>query len=392
MKHVKCYKKDYPRPQLVRNEWKNLNGNWAFGFGEETQEGDALAGKLPRTINVPFSYETQLSGIGDKSMHKTVWYAARIGKKSNRRTLLHFEGADYQTTVYVNGVRVGSHCGAYTRFTFDLTDYLHAGENVLTVRCDDDNHPARVRGKQRWQSESFGCWYVQTTGIWKSVWLEYVSDTYLTALKITPDLSDYSVRFDAELNAPCEDAEICFEISFEGKRVQTAKMIAGDVSNSLCVALASEKLTYQHELWSPEHPALYDVTVTVLKNGAVCDEAGSYFGLREYKTAGDKILLNQRPFYARLLLDQGYWQESGLTPPSEEALARDIELAKQMGFNGVRKHQKTEDERYLYYADIMGFTVWCELPSNHWYSDSAAAAITEEWLAIVRQYYTTRAS
>lgn len=387
MKHVKCYKKDYPRPQLVRNEWENLNGSWAFGFGEETQESDALAGKLPRTINVPFSYETQLSGIGDKSMHKTVWYAARIGKKPNKRTLLHFEGADYQTTVYVNGVRVGSHCGAYTRFTFDLTDYLHAGENVLTVRCDDDNHPARVRGKQRWQSESFGCWYVQTTGIWKSVWLEYVSDTYLTALKITPDLSDYSVRFDAELNAPCEDAEICFEISFGGKRVQTAKMIAGDVSNSLCVALASEKLTYQHELWSPEHPALYDVTVTVLKNGAVCDEAGSYFGLREYKTAGDKILLNQRPFYARLLLDQGYWQESGLTPPSEEALARDIELAKQMGFNGVRKHQKTEDERYLYYADIMGFTVWCELPSNHWYSDSAAAAITEEWLAIVRQYY-----
>ena len=116
MKHVKCYKKDYPRPQLVRNEWENLNGSWAFGFGEETQESDALAGKLPRTINVPFSYETQLSGIGDKSMHKTVWYAARIGKKPNKRTLLHFEGADYQTTVYVNGVRVGSHCGAYTRF------------------------------------------------------------------------------------------------------------------------------------------------------------------------------------------------------------------------------------------------------------------------------------
>ena len=387
MKHVACYIKDYPRPQLVRKNWKNLNGSWAFGFGEEVKEKDALAGKLPRAINVPFSYETQLSGICDKTMHKTVWYATRIGGTRGKRTLLHFEGADYETTVFVNGVRVGSHCGAYTRFSFDLTEFLHDGENVLSVRCDDDNHPARVRGKQRWQGESFGCWYVQTTGIWKSVWLEYVSDTYLTGLKITPELSDYSVRFDLEVNAPAEDTEICLDISFAGNRVQTAKLIAGDTTNSIRVALASEKLTYQHELWSIENPALYDVKITVCKNGALCDEAGSYFALREYKTAGNKILLNQRPFYARLLLDQGYWQESGLTPPSEEALARDIELAKQMGFNGVRKHQKTEDERYLYYADVMGFTVWCELPSNHWYSDAAAAAITDEWLAIVRQYY-----
>ena len=387
MKHVKCYIENYPRPQFVRRDWVDLNGIWAFGFGEETNQEDALAGRLPRKITVPFSYETELSGINDKTMHETVWYSTKIRGKADKRTILNFEGADYQTTVYVNGAPAGRHRGAYSRFSFDITEFLHAGDNVLTVRCDDDNHPARVRGKQRWMGESFGGWYVQTTGIWKSVWLEYVEETHLTALKMTPDLSDYSVRFDLEVSRPAEDTEIGIEISFGGKRIQTARITAGDLSNSFTVCLSGEKLTYQQVLWSPENPALYDAEITVFKGGRKTDRVGSYFGLREYKAEGNKILLNQRPFYARLLLDQGYWKESGLTPPSEEALARDIALAKEMGFNGVRKHQKTEDERYLYYADIMGFTVWCELPSNHWASDGAYAQLAREWLEIVRQNY-----
>lgn len=387
MKHVKCYQKGYPRPQFVRTDWESLNGVWKFGFGESVKEAQALGGELPLTINVPFSYETQLSGIGDRSQHSTVWYARTIEYKTEKRAILHIEGADYLTRVYVNGILAGSHRGAYSRISLDITEFLKKGENTLTVRCDDENSPAQVRGKQRWEKESFGCWYVQTTGIWKSVWLEYVEDICLTALKITPDLTDYSVRFDFSVSKPCEEVEVRFDISCNGKKLQTVSAVAADCENSISANLSSGKLTYQVELWVPESPTLYNLEVSVFYKGKKTDSVGSYFALREYKTHGNKILLNSRPFYARLLLDQGYWKESGLTPPDEEALIADIEIAKQMGFNGVRKHQKVEDERFFYYADIMGFTVWCELPSNHWQSDETAMQITEEWLRIVKQNY-----
>lgn len=387
MKHVACYQRDYPRPQFVRKDWLNLNGEWAFGFGEETKEADALLGKLNKKIIVPYSYETEASGIGDPSMHGTVWYSREIAGKRGKRTLLNFEGVDYDAAVYINGKPVGTHRGAYTRFSFDITEYLTDDKNILTVRCDDPNSPAQVRGKQRWEKESFGCWYVQTTGIWKSVWLEYTEDVRLTSLKITPDLTDYSVRLDFAVNAPSDDVEVRFDISYEGKLIQTVSARACNSDGSVSVSLSSERLTYQVMLWGVDCPCLYDLKVTVFKAGKKVDEVGSYFALREYTVKGDKILFNGRPFYARLLLDQGYWKESGLTPPDEDALLRDIELAREMGFNGVRKHQKIEDERFLYYADILGFTVWCELPSNHWRSDGTAVEITKEWMEIVRQNY-----
>ena len=387
MKHTACYQKNYPRPQFVRKDWLDLNGKWAFGFGEETREADALAGKLKREIIVPFSYETEMSGIGDTSMHETVWYAREIQGKRGKRTILNFEGADYDTTVYINGAFVGTHRGAYARFSFDITEFLTKEQNLLVVRCDDLNLPAQVRGKQRWEKESFGCWYVQTTGIWKSVWLEYVENVHLTRLKITPDINDYSVRFDFAVNQPADDIEVCFEISCDGKPVQVVSALARDFDDAVTAYLSSENLTYQVALWGVNNPFLYDLRVTVYKAGKKVDEVGSYFALREYTVKGDKILLNGHPFYARLLLDQGYWKESGITPPSEEALARDIRLAQEMGFNGVRKHQKVEDERFFYYADILGFTVWCEFPSNHWQSDETAAELTREWAEIVRQNY-----
>lgn len=387
MKHTKCYIPEYPRPQFVRTDWQNLNGEWKFGFGEEVDPFDAVVGKLPRTIRVPFSYETIASGIADQTPHATVWYSRTVSGKKGKRTLLHFEGADYRTQVYVNGQLVGTHRGAYSRFSFDITPYLTDEKNVLAVCCTDENHPMQVRGKQRWKEENFGCWYVQTTGVWKTVWVEYVDDVYLTHCKITPCLTDYSVQFDIGVSKPAHDVIVNFAISFNGKPVKTVSVSAADIDNSVRVRLDSTNITYQVELWSLENPALYDVEITVTKAGRVCDTAGSYFGLREFKAQDGKLLLNNIPFYSKLLLDQGYWKESGPTPPSEEALIKDIELSKQMGFNGVRKHQKVEDERFLYYADIMGFVVWCELPSNHFACDDASCAITEEWLHIVRQNY-----
>lgn len=387
MKHTKCYIAGYPRPQLVRSDWKDLCGEWNFAFGEEVSAEDAFAEKLPRVIRIPFAYECKASGIGDETPHSTVWYSRTIEGKKKKRAILHFEGADYDTEVYINRKLVGRHRGAYSRFSFDVTDYLTEKKNVLVVRCDDGNHPAQVRGKQRWKGENFGCWYVQTTGIYKSVWMEYVEDVYLTSLKITPSLKDYTVCFNASVSAPTRDVEIRFEISFDGKPIRAVCISAADIENSVSVKLDSENLTYQVEQWSVGNPALYDVEITIYKAGRETDKVGSYFGLREFAAKDGKLLFNNIPFYLRLLLDQGYWPDSGITPPDETAMIKDIALAKEMGFNGVRKHQKVEDERFFYYADIMGFIVWCELPSNHWNLDSASCEITSEWLNIVRQNY-----
>ncbi len=387
MKHTKCYIPEYPRPQLVRPNWENLCGSWRFAFGEDVALQQALAGDLPRNIRVPFAYQCAESGINIQEHHSVVWYARSISGKAGKRTILHLDGADYETEVYVNGVFAGRHTGAYSRFSLDVTDFLTKEENLLVIRCEDEDHPAQVRGKQRWQSPNFGCWYVQTTGLYKSVWLEYVDAVYLTALKTTPSLKDNSIRFDFSVSAPSQDVEVKFAVSFDGKPVVSARVSACDIENSVSLRLDSRQLTYQVEQWSPWNPALYDVDITVYHKDAVCDQLGSYFGLREFVAKDGKLMLNNLPFYARLLLDQGYWPESGITPPSEAALVKDIELSKAMGYNGVRKHQKVEDERFFYYADIMGFIVWCELPSNHWSCDSTACDITQQWLRIVRQNY-----
>lgn len=387
MKHVKCYIPEYPRPQLVRNDWINLNGEWDFAFGDETTAANALAGKLKRRINVPFTYETELSGIHDTTQHNTVWYSRNISGKDGKRTIINFDGADYDTEVYVNGRLVGTHRGAYTRFSFDVTDFLADNSGVLTVKCTDNDLPVQVRGKQRWEAESFGCWYVQTTGIWKTVWLEYTDEVRLTKLKIFPDISDSSVTFDVAVNKPAYDVEVKITVSFDGRLVQTVSVIAGDIDSTVKLRLDSKSLTYQSEQWCPWNPALYDVEVAVSKSGKPMDKVGSYFGLREFTVRDGKILLNGGPFYSKLILDQGYWKESGITPPSEQAIIDDIRLAKEMGFNGVRKHQKNEDERFYYYADIMGFIVWCELPSNHWFNDESVKDISAEWLDIVTQNY-----
>lgn len=387
MKHAKCYISEYPRPQFVRKDWRSLNGEWKFGFGDEVTANEAIRGNLPRRINVPFTYETKLSGIEDHTQHNVVWYSRTISGKSGKRTILTFEGADYDTEIYVGSRLVGSHRGAYSRFSFDITDYLGDGETTLAVKCTDNDLPIQVRGKQRWEKDSFGCWYVQTTGIYKTVWLEYVDEVHLTKLKITPDISDSSVKFDVEVSKPADDVEIRINITFDGRHIQTASVWAADIDNTVSIRLDSKNITYQAEMWTLWNPALYDVEVTVRKADVVTDTVGSYFGLREYTVKDGKLLFNNGPFYAKLVLDQGYWKESSITPPSEEAIMRDIQLAKEMGFNGCRKHQKNEDERFYYYADIMGFTVWCELPSNHWFSDEATKNITAEWLDIVTQNY-----
>lgn len=398
---MKCYRKDYPRPQFVRGNWENLNGVWEFAFddanvGEKEKWFQHFMGDL--TIQVPFTYETKLSGIQDETRHDFIWYHRNFivdgGKLDNNRYMLHFEGSDYRTKVWVNGQFVGVHEGAYARFSFDVTDCVQDGENELTVKVEDSYDMQQPRGKQRWVNENFECWYVQTTGIWKTVWSEYVPNIHIDSVKMTPDMETFSLNLEFAVSVP--------EILWNGQMmIKTVVSFQGQVVNQSYTAVVSDHLNTKMNVfcrlikggewgirkWTPEEPNLYDIEFILLKGHQVLDEIGSYFGMRDVKIQGPNILLNGRPIYQRLILDQGYWKDSHLTPPSEEALMEDIEKIQALGYNGLRKHQKTEDERFLYWCDVKGMLVWSEMAAAYEFSDKAVAVFTREWLDIVKQNY-----
>ena len=402
---------NYPRPQLVREAWEDLNGVWDFAF-DDANEGAAAhwQDSFPTgtRIVVPFAYECGASGIGDERMHPVVWYRRFFTPdpaQAGKRILLHFEGCDYRTAVWVNGQLAGAHTGGYTRFSFDVTDLLRTKANTIVVRAEDSFEKGQPRGKQRWEPENFGCWYVQTTGIWKPVWAEYVPETRVESLKLTPSMADVRVEWtlagwscadalavrnvghDALIVPPPEAPDYFAALSIraaaflDGKRVAAAEIPVTEARGAL--VLTPETIT----LWSPESPALYELTVELTADNEVIDSVQSYFGLREISTKDGQILLNGKPYYQRLLLDQGYWRQSHLTPPDEAALLADVVKTKEMGFNGARKHQKVEDERFYYFCDIHGLLVWSEMPAAYAYSDGMAQAFLTEWLDVVRLHY-----
>ena len=398
---MKCYVKDYPRPQFVRDNWENLNGTWDFRFDDENVGErqrwyrDLVA---DRTITVPFTYETPASGIGDYGKHENIWYARTVSvdgaKLEENRYMLHFEGCDYVTKVWVNGQYAGSHQGGYTRFSFDLTDHLYDGENLLVVKVEDSYDMQQIRGKQRWTDESYLCFYIPTTGIWKTVWSEYVPNLSLSYVKMTPNLEDACLDVEYTLDIPagiCKQeieiqAEVWLQDEFINKVTVTPTSGPSKVRIDLCV---NDPRAYGSnvKLWRPGQPYLYDIRFTVKHNDTVCDTVGSYFAMREIKISGREVLLNSRTLYQRLILDQGYWGDTHLTPPSEEALIEDIDKILAMGYNGLRKHQKTEDERFLYWCDVKGVLVWCEAPSTYQFSDTAVRNFASEWMEIVKQNY-----
>lgn len=394
---VQAYIKDYPRPQLVRKDWMNLNGSWQFAFDDEDRgEMDCWFQTFPEalTIEVPFTYETKLSGIGDETEHNVVWYKRELAlmeaEKDSDRYLLHFEGSDYLTRVWVNSTYVGEHRGGYSRFSFDITKQLEDENNIVVVRVEDSYDADQPRGKQRWVPENFGCWYVQTTGIWKTVWLERVADNYLESLKLTPELEHNSIRIETEFKQQLHLAgfEVAAHISFRGLAVNSVRLPVDPSGNIFSLSLLSATVTpFGVELWSPENPSLYDLEIELLDNGKVVDSVLSYFGMREVTIKAGQVMLNNKPLYQRLILDQGYWKDSHLTPPSEDALIEDIDKIHKLGFNGLRKHQKTEDERFLFWCDVKGMLVWNEYPAAYTYSDRAVDMLTREWLDVIRQNY-----
>lgn len=394
---MNCYIKDYPRPQFVRKEWKSLNGEWNFIF-DDNNEGEIKEYfkdfPINKKINVPFTYETKLSGIEDESVHYIVWYNRKINiskeQLQNNNVILNFEGSDYKTKIWINGNYIGENIGAYSRFSFDIEKYVMEGENDITIKVEDSLSKDQPRGKQRYKKESWKCLYIQTTGIWKTVWLEWVSKKYLKGVKITPKTN--KVQSEIETNLSEQDIEkqkyyIEIEISFNGQVLNRTKEIINNNYQKVETDIVQEGIEHNIQKWSTDSPNLYDINYKLYCKDEVIDNVNSYFGIREISIKGNKIYLNEEELYLKLILDQGYWKESHLTPPNEESLIEDIESVLAFGYNGIRKHQKVEDERFLYWCDVKGVLVWSEMANCYNFDDNSLQDFTNEWIRVVKQNY-----
>lgn len=377
---------EHPRPDFMRDTFYNLNGPWAFAFDDRNA---GLAEKwyrpditFDRTILVPFPYQCEMSGIGPTDeIHSVVWYRRRFcvpADMKGRRVLLRFGAVDFRTRVYVNGQLAGSHTGGYTPFALDVTDLLIDGENDLCVRAEDWPDCTQPRGKQYWKQGLMGCWYTPVTGIWQTVYLEAAGDCRISHIHITPDVDRDEMTAEIALNRfPGAGTEIEMTVSLEGRLVRRVIATAGDRTVRIPVHMAAQGAHESVALWHPDHPSLYDVRVRVLTDGEMQDDVRTYFGMRKIEVVDGRVYLNNERLYQRLVLDQGYWPQSLLTPPDDEAIQADIAWTKKLGYNGARKHQKIEDPRYYYWADKMGLLVWGEVPSAYDFTDESVRSLAD---------------
>lgn len=353
---------EYPRPQMVREQWLNLNGEWEFEIdhGDSGIERDLLDRPLGSTIQVPFCPESELSGHGHVDFMQAVWYARDVqipADWSGQRVLLHFGAVDHDATVWVNGTEVTRHRGGFSSFSADITDALADGEARIVVRARDSRYAPQARGKQSIKYANEACDYTRTTGIWQTVWLEPVPEAHLQRPRIVPELADATITVTQPLSAARPGWRVAMTLrDGAGEVVRTEVPVVG-----MAPAVRLEVPSDRVRPWSPADPHLYGLSGALLdEQGEVVDRWDGYAGLRSVGIDGHRILLNGEPVFQRLVLDQGYWPESLLTAPSDEALVTDLELLLEAGFNGARVHQKVAEERYLYHADRMGVLVWGE--------------------------------
>lgn len=379
---------EYPRPDFVREQWLSLNGRWSFRYG-----------KKETSIEVPFVCQSKLSGIGETITEDTVQYARsfRVPEMwKNREILLHFGAVDYRCRVFVNGHLVGAHVGGQTPFTLNVTPFLTWSEEELRVEVEDPLRDETIaRGKQNWEGVPRFIWYTPSTGIWQSVWLEPVEKTHIEWVHFTPDIDEGTVRIDCALSDQAQlPVRLCIRITREGEAVFEGTLLCNDRRSSLTVDVFRKKAMegsfhFTGSYWTPENPVLYDVELTLenTESGEVLDKASAYFGMRKIHVENGRLYLNNQPYLHKLLLDQGYWEESLITAPSDEEYRNDILKSKAMGFNGCRKHEKVEDPRFLYWADHLGFLVWEGMASFWSYTPDAAAAFSREWLDVIHRDY-----
>lgn len=382
---------NHPNPTLARENWTDLNGIWSFRFDDQDvgrSQGWQNGFAAEYDIRVPFCYQSRRSGVGVTQQHDVLWYSRtfEIGEGDSGRTvLIHFGAVDYDCTVWVNGIYVGGHAGGGTHFAADAGFCVHAGTNLLVVRAADSYSCEIPRGKQCWQEELTRCWYTPTGGIWKNVWMEVTGPLYVKKLRITPDIDRGEARAELYLNreAACE---VRASVTFEDLPCGELAVKASGSHIRFTIPLTEGDYIDDVRLWSPDSPNLYQMHLTIDGAGGR-DEIETYFGMREIACRGRDIFLNHQLLYQRLVLDQGYWPDTLMTPPDDEAIRRDIALTKEFGFNGARKHQKMEDARYYYWADRMGLLVWAECPSAYVFNTNMMENLQREWREFVEERY-----
>ena len=350
---------EYPRPQMVRKDWANLNGLWDYAI---TNKGDAKPGKWDSKILVPFCIESALSGVGKHPTEtQELWYRRDIDASAwkGKRVLLHFGAVDWETTAYVNGKQVGTHKGGFDPFHFDITDALKEGKGELALKVwDPTDKGSQPLGKQI--HNPHGIWYTPVSGIWQTVWMEPVSEISINGVVCVSDIDKKQVRFLFDSRG-----------TKDGDRIDIWVTDPKGEQAGFGGAFAAEKVfepeTTLH-FWTPDQPHLYRFKATLKRNGNTVDEIESYFAFRKVSTGPDadghlRLTLNNKPLFHIGPLDQGWWPDGLLTPPSEEAMRYDLEVLKKMGMNMVRKHIKIEPSRYYYDCDRMGLLVWQDMPS-----------------------------
>ena len=382
----------YPRPQLQREQWICLNGLWDFSLDPQALWTSPQSVEWNGRITVPFSPETSASGVNECGFYRAAWYRRTFKRpplQTGERLVLHFGAVDYCAAVWVNEAKVCSHQGGYTPFHVDITEALTDSDpQQIVVRAEDDPLDlAKPRGKQDWKLEPHSIWYPRTTGIWQTVWLEAVPAAFIEKIKWTSNLVRWEIGLEARIGGmELDGLSLAVRLSAGDTLLadDSYSVVAGEVHRQ--VALSDPGIDdYRNELlWSPDSPTIIDAELELRdQQGRVIDRVRSYTALRSIGTQGDRFILNGRPLTLRLVLDQGYWLHTGLTAPHDAAFLEDVLLAKKLGFNGVRKHQKIENPRYLYWADRMGLLVWEEMPSAYRYTRKAIARLTREWMEVL---------
>jgi beta-galactosidase/beta-glucuronidase len=350
---------DYPRPQLQRAEWINLNGWYDYVILDRSIAfPDQFTGK----ILVPYAVETAASGVR-KSLtpNEKIWYRRSLEVpelSENERMILHFEAVDYECEIFLNQRGIGKNTGGYLPFEFDITDFVSTGMNELIIGVTDPtDQGSQERGKQVLDPK--GIWYTATSGIWQTVWCEIVNDIRIADLRIIPDPDRSLVRIKPTVTT-LEEIKLTLSVFFKGKLVRRI-VVKPDCFNEIELP--------EFQWWSPENPQLYDIKIDLSQNGMLKDSIRSYFGMRKFHIGKDdsglpRLFLNNRPYFQTGVLDQGYFPESGLTPPTDQAMVDDIQAMKSMGFNMLRKHIKVEPSRWYYHCDRLGMLVWQDMPSG----------------------------
>ena len=394
----------HPRPQLQREHWTSLDGLWEFAIDKRAELSRPEQVVWNASILVPFAPETEASGVGDTGFFCAVWYRRRFERpalKTGERVMLHFGAVDYAATVWLNGTLICEHEGGYTPFSVEITGFLSASsDQEIVVRAEDD--PAdleKPRGKQDWKLEPHSIWYPRATGIWQTVWIEVLPPVFIDSVRWTSSLKNWEIGLEVHVSGAIpEGGQLAVEMragdqllardrySFVSGTLAAGTRSSGELHRRIALSDPGIDDFRNNLLWSPTKPTIIDINLQLLDGkGSVVDEAVSYTALRSIAVQGDLFILNGRPWPLRLVLDQGYWPSSGQTAPNEDAFLRDILLAKGLGFNGVRKHQKVEDPRFLYWADHLGLLVWEEMPSAYRYTRKSVERLTREWTAVLKR-------